>query len=163
MATLTAANPELVQSDEHMETITKLILNGTSWKAGQFLFTDTNDYVKVCESDADASTGGVKYLALKDQADPGNQTTTAEVGVITQDMIFRGNELNGAVAKTAVGTAVALDVTSNICTLDLDDTGNDAFEITDVESDFDPQYDIADTLAKIRFKVLPAALEAAQA
>ena len=164
MATLIASNPELFKSDNPMETIKKLILSGQSWKQGQWLFTDTSDLLKACASNAAAGTGGIKYVALSDRADPGNSTTQTEVGVITADMIWLMNDLDGAVVAADIGTHVAIDVTANVVTADLDDTGNDALEIVDIMANLNPaQYNVVDTLAKILCKVLPAALEAAQA
>lgn len=164
MATLIVTNPEVFQSDLPMATIKKFILNGQSWKQGQWLFTDTDDLLKACASDADAGTGGIKYVALTDQADPGNSTTETTVGVITADMIFVMNELDGTVAAADVGTHIAIDVTSNVVTADLGDTGNDALEIVDLMVNLNPaKYVLADVKAKILVKVLPAALEAAQA
>ena len=165
MATLVAENPRIYKLDgPAMETVKKYILNGQSWKAGQFLYTDTSDYLKTCATVADAGTGGIKYLALTDQDDPAVNTTLAEVGVITADMIFIGNELDGTVVATQVGDECAIDVTSNVVTINSADTGNDAVEIVDLMCNLSPaEYDIADTLAKITFKIIPTALEAAQA
>ena len=126
MATLIVTNPELFQSDLPMATIKKFILSGQSWKQGQWLFTDGDDLLKACASDADSGTGGIKYVALTDQTDPGNSTTEATVGIITADMIFVVNELDGTVAAADVGTLIAIDVTSNVVTADLGDTSNDA-------------------------------------
>lgn len=164
MATLIVTNPELYQSDLPMETIKKLILSGQSWKQGQWLFTDTNDLLKTCASDADSGTGGIKYVALTDQTDPGNSTTETTVGIITDDMIFLMNELDGTVAAADVGTHIAIDVTANVVTADLGDTSNDALEIMDIMVNLNPaKYVLADVKAKILVKVLPEALEAAQA
>jgi len=164
MATLIVTNPELFQSDLPMATIKKFILSGQSWKQGQWLFTDGDDLLKACASDADSGTGGIKYVALTDQTNPGNSTTETTVGIITADMIFEVNELDGTVAATDVGTHIGIDVTSNVVTADLGDTGNDALEIVDLMVNLNPaKYSLADVKAKILVKVLPEALEAAQA
>jgi len=147
-----------------METTKLKILSGQSWKAGQFLFHDTSGLLKTCASDADSGTGGVKYVALTDQADPGNSTTYAEVGVIHQDHVFEMNELNGTVSEANLGVFYAIDVTSNIVTIDVDDTGNDALVVTELGYDYNPlQNTSSDTLARVRVKVIPAAIEAAPA
>lgn len=163
MATLTPVNPELFQSDLPMETAKKRILNGQSWKQGQWLFTDTSDLLKACASDADSGTGGIKYVALTDQTDPGNSTTETEVGVITQDMIWAINELDGTVALTDVGLQCGIDVTSNVVTADIGDETNLAVEVTGRMQDINPAKYGNDTKAKILVKVIPAALEAVQA
>ncbi len=162
MATLTPVNPELIQSDNPMETTTKKILNGQSWKTGQWLFTNTSDLLKTCASDADSGTGGIKYIALADQDDPGDSTTEVEVGIITQDMVFLINELDGTVADTDVGGQYAIDVTSNVVTVDIDDTTNIAVEMLEREANLSPAKYGDDTKAKVRVKVIPAALEAVQ-
>jgi hypothetical protein len=164
MATLTAVNPKVVKSDVPMETVSRLILNGQSWKAGQFLYLDTNGYLNTCASDADAATGGIKYYALADQDDPAVNTTYAEVGVITADTVFEGNELDGAVTAANIGPYYGISVASNIVTVDVDDTGNDAVVITEIGPDWSPaQYVAADTLAKVRFKIIAATLNAENA
>jgi len=163
MATLTKANPEVV-GGPIMATTTKLILNGQSWNAGQFLFADSSGLLKTCTSDADASTGGIKYLALSTQTDPGNSTTEEEVGVITHDHIFEGNELDGAVSVSNIGMNYGIDVTSNVVTVDVGDTSNPAVVITDVGSQFSPeQYEASDVCGKLRFQVLTTVIECAGA
>ena len=160
---LTPVNPKLIKSDEPMETANLLVLNGQSWKGGQFLYADANSALTVCATNADASTGGIKYVALVDQADPANATTYVDVGVITQDMVFEGNELDGTATATDIGGQYALDVTSNICTLDLGDTSDDAFEIVDIGHLRNPaEYAATDVKNKVWFKVIPACIEAAK-
>ena len=163
MATLVVSNPEIYKSNTPMEVDDDhFILNGQSWKAGQWLTADANSYLVACSSDADASSTpkGIKYQALEDVTDPGNNTTTANVGVITQDMVFQANELDGTVAATDVGMHAAIDVTSNVVTIDIGDTGNDAVEVVGRMCDNDPRYATTDVKAKILVKVLPACLEA---
>ena len=163
MATLISVNPELIYSDNSMETTKKRILNGQTWNKGQWLFTDTSDLLKACASDADGGTGGIKFVALTDQTDPGNSTTLAEVGVITSDMIWGMNELDGTVALTDVGAQFAVDVTSNVVTVDIGDTTNIAVEITDLGATLNPiKYVVADVKAKVYAKVIAAALTAVQ-
>ena len=162
MAALTAGNPKLVKSDLPMAREEYLVLNGQSWKAGQFLFLDANGMVKPCASDAASGTGGIKYYALADQADPANATTRIDVGVITADMIFEGNELDNAVTEAMRDVPYGISVVSNIVTVDTGDTGNDAVMIVDpVTNKIPVKYSSADTLAKVYFKVLPEAINAA--
>lgn len=163
--TLTATNPVVFKCETPMETTDQYyILNGQSWKAGQFLYVDTSGLLKACASDADAGTGGIKFLALTDQDDPGNSTTKAEVGIITADMVFEMNELNGTVSQANLGQFYALDVTSNVCTVDVDDTSNDALELVALGYETNPAlYDSTDIKAKVYCKVLTVAIEAAAA
>ena len=163
MATLVAANPKVVAGPD-METVSMLVKNGESWSAGEFLNVDANGLLNECASDDDAGAGGIKYYALADMSDPGNSTTYEEVGVIHSDHVFEGNELNGAVTGANIGNHYAIDVTTNVVTVDVDDTGNDAVIITDIGPNWNPaEYVLADTLAKVRFKILTVCLEAANA
>lgn len=163
MATLTPSNPVLY-SGPVMETRKILVADDQSWSAGQFLYTNTSGYLIVCASDADAGTGGIKYLALADQADPDNNTTYATVGVITRDHTFIMNELDGSLDAANVGIAYGLDVTSNVCTIDEGDTGNPALEVVGLMSDKNPIQDVAtDTKNRGLVKVLTTVLEAAAA
>ena len=160
MATLTAVNPRVISG--HMETTKILILNGQSWKKGQFLFVDTAGALKECASNADAATGGVKYLALNDQADPGDTTSTAEVAVITRDLLFEGNELDAAVTRAMIGQQAALDVTSNLVSVDISDTGNDAVEIVDLGWVYEPNMNKStDVKGRLSFRVMTTNIEAA--
>jgi hypothetical protein len=162
MATLTATNPVVVQSDAPMATTKLYIKNGESWKAGQFLNVDASGLINVCATDDDASTGGgIKYYALTDQDDPGDSTTLAEVGIITADMVFEMNELDGTVSLANKDQFYALSVASNVCTVDVGDTGNDALQIVELGYLKNPAlYDSTDTLAKVWCKVIPAVLNA---
>jgi hypothetical protein len=54
------------------------------------------------------------------------------------------NELDGAVTVANIGARYALDVTSNVCTLDVGDTGHDAFIVKDVLSEIEPINNKAD-------------------
>lgn len=165
MTVLIAENPRVVSMPSGaMEKTELYVLNGQSWKAGELLNLDANGLLNECATDDDAGAGGIKYLALEDQTDPGNSTTKAPVGIITTDMVFEGNELNGQLAITDVGKQVAINVASNVVTVDVDDTTNPAVTIVDVGHEFDPsQYDATDTLAKVRFKVMTTVVEAANA
>lgn len=156
-STLTVCNPKVVYSPEKMATTTEYcILNGQSWKAGQFLYVDSSGLLNTCASDGT----DIKFYALKDQTDPGNNTTKAEVGVITQDTVFEGNELDGTLAATNLLVKAAIDVTNNIVTVDVTDAGNDAVIVTELGSTYNPiLYKTDDIKAKCKFKVIPAALE----
>jgi len=166
MAALTASNPRVFKLADNvpLERVTKRILNGQSWKAGQWLYTDTSDLLKACPSPADSGTGGIKYIALTDQSDPGDSTTNATVLAIVQDTVFECNELANALALTDIGLQCEINVASNIITIDASSTTNAGVEIVDVGVNYNPaQYTIADTKARCLVKVLPTALEAAQA
>lgn len=155
-ATLTAVNPAVYQGPV-MSTVSLLVTNTTGvWKAGQFL-TVSNGALVPCASDA----VDIKYYALKDQANPGNTTTYAEVGVIDPDHVFVMNELDGAVTVANVGARYALDVTSNVCTLDVGDADHDAFLVVGVASSDEPINNKSDDVkGRAYVKVLSSVLEA---
>jgi hypothetical protein len=163
MATLTPQNP-MVYSGPVMEVREINVADNQTWKAGQFLYTNTSGLLVACASDADAGTGGIKYLALEDQTDPNNNTTKASVGVIVRDHVFIINELDGSVDDANIGIAYGIDVTSNVVTLDEGDTGNPALEVVGLMSDVNPVQDVAtDTKNRALVKVLTTVLEAAAA
>jgi len=131
MATLTAVNPRIV-SGPTPTTVRKLIKNGASWKAGQFLIDDTG------LAAAKSNAVNIKYQAITDQTDPGNATTFAEVYVIDPDHVFRINELDGTVSAANIGKLYSVDVTSNVCTVDVADNDTPCFVMVDVGSNRSP-------------------------
>jgi hypothetical protein len=163
MATLTSVNPRVVAGPV-METQKILVDNGTSWKAGQFLFVNTTGELDTCATDADSGTGGIKFYGLTDQANPGADGTYATVGVIHPDHVFEINELDGTLSAANVRQVYGIDVTSNVVTVDVGDTTNPALEIIELAADYNPlQNSTADVKARCRVKVIPAALNAAAA
>lgn len=163
MATLTSVNPRLVAGPV-METANVLIKNGSTWNAGQFLRIDTSGLLVAAASDDDAGTGGFQYFALTDQTDPGNSTTYAKVGVIHEDHVFEINELDGTIGAANIGQHYGIDVTSNVVTIDVGDTTNDALVVVDVASNYNPlQNSAADVKGRARVKVLAVVLDAARA
>lgn len=164
MATLTVSNPEVVGGPP-MEMVKKLILNGQHWSAGEFLNQDNNGLLNECATDDDAGTGGgIKYYAITAQTDPGNSTTEAEVGIITSEHIFEGNELNGAVSDANVGNQYGIDVSTHVVTIDVDDTTNPAVVIVDRGPQYnEAEYTTSDVKGKLRFKILTTVLEASPA
>lgn len=154
--TLNKVNPA-VFSGPPMATVSLLVTNTTGvWKAGQFLTVSSGALIP-CASDA----VDIKYLALTDQADPGNATTLAEVGVIDPDHVFLMSELDGAVTVANIGARYALDVTSNVCTLDVGDAGHDAFVVKDVMSAIEPIKNKSDDVCgRALVSVLASVIEA---
>jgi hypothetical protein len=164
MAALTATVPRLVASDRPMETIQKIAKNGATWKAGEFLRVDTSGFLVAIATDVFTNTGGLQYYALADQADPGNATTLATVGIVTQDMEWEGNGISGALTDANVGLEYGLNVASNVTTVDTGESTNLAVTITDVGPSFNPaKYIAADTVPRVRFKINADILEAARA
>ena len=163
MATLTAVNPTLVKGPTP-DLVDKVIASGQSWKKDQFLYENTSGLLVACASDADAGTGGIKYMAVSDQTDPGNSTTRTKVAVLTADHVFSFNELDGTLAVANIGQRYGIDVTSNVVTVDVGDTSNPAIEITELAVDYDPaNNDPADVKARCRGRIITTVLEAAPA
>jgi hypothetical protein len=69
-------------------------------------------------TDVFTNTGGLQFYALADQSDPGNATTLAEVGILTQDMEWEGHVLSGTVSDANVGLEYGVNVASNVFTVD---------------------------------------------
>ena len=164
MASLTANNPRLWKGT--METAKVLIKNGETWKAGQFLHVDTSGLLAACGDNhkAAAGGGGSLYYALTDQADPGNSTTLAKVGIITNDQVWLGNELDTTATAASIGQEVALEVDSNINTFDISDGATNPFGrvVGVLSNEIEPiQNDAADTKARILVKVYASVYESA--
>ena len=156
MATLTKANPRVVAG--HMETTSLLIANGTSWQAGQFLHT-----VSGALTVSATSAVNFKYYALTTQADPGNATTYAEVGVITNDLVFEGNEVDATSAvATWKGLFCGIEVTSNIVTVDTGEVTNTSVVVEDVGFLYEPlKNNATETYPLVKFRVAQSTLDAA--
>lgn len=154
-ATLNKTNPEVYQGPVMM-TQSVLITNGQSWKAGQFLTASSGALVACATNAVD-----VKYFALKDQADPGNATTLAEVGVIDPAHTFIINSSSTAPALTYIGKSCALDVTSNVCTAVIGQSATPAFKIMDVMSTQQPLTDkVDDVNGRVLVQVLTSVIQA---
>ena len=161
MAALTQVNPRMeIGLDGSTPIMAKkylLCADNESWKAGQFLHMSSG---KLSASASDAVN--FKYVALEDQSDTSTGGTTyAKVGRITADMVFEMNILTGSATVANIGVPYALDVTSNVCTVDTGDTGHDCFMITELGEDYNSnKYSSSDTNSKVRVRVLHAVLDA---
>lgn len=152
--TLTSVNPALYQGPV-MATQSILITNGQSWKAGQLLSVSSGALIA-----AASNSVACKYYALKDQADPGNTTTFAEVGVITAEQVFVMNELDGVVPATSVGKLHSLDVTSNVCTVDTADNTTPCFRVVGIAYVDQPLQNKSDDVhGRLYVKVLQSVLD----
>ena len=161
MAALTSVNPRVWKGQ--METQQCLILNGQSWKAGQFLRQDTSGLLVACASNHVAATGGNIYMALTDQSDPGNSTTYAKVAKVTNDIIFVGNEYDTTATGASIGQEAALNVGSNVCTIDISNGNTYPFaRICGVLAyNVEPIMNaVGDTKARLLFTVLTTVIEA---
>jgi hypothetical protein len=169
MAAKTIVNPQVAKGG-HMETIKKLILTGQAWQKGEFLTITDAGLLRGINTGALAGTGGVKYYALTDQANPGDSTTYAEVGVITPTLEFEGNCKSGTVSDANVGQVYDIDSTANADDSTVDDITVDtaggeqalgAAHITAIASDYNRiQNAAADTNAVVRFRIPAAIIDA---
>ena len=170
MAERTAENP-LVWDDSAptMETTKLYILNGQSWDAGQFLNVDANGLLNECVTGDDADAGGIKYLALTSQTDPGNSTTEAEVGILRAGLRYAMSLTNNGTAQAAdrsnLEQIYGLYVASNVCYVDENlTTTNACFRVKRLGWQVDPmRYPSADTNAIVIVEILTTVLEAAVA
>ena len=126
MATLTPKNPVFIYSDlrDRMPIEERLVDGSATYKAGQFLYGAADGLIYAAASDATT----IHYLAVADlDSAIGADTTYKRMARISASDVFEMFELDGTIAEADTGERRALDVTSNLCTLDNDDTGNDAF------------------------------------
>jgi hypothetical protein len=168
MAARTITNP-VVAKGGHMETINKLILTGQVWKAGEFLTITEAGLLRKINDAPITSNGGVKYYALTDQANPGNSTTYAKVGIITPTTEFEGNTEGTAVNDSDVGDVVHLASTAdpvtaawnNITVTSGTPATTGAAIITAIASDYNRiQNPAADTNARVRFRIPASVIDA---
>jgi tRNA-binding EMAP/Myf-like protein len=164
MATLIAVNPR-VAAGPVMETKDVLIKNGQSWKAGQFLRVDNAGLLVAAATGATSATvGGFQYLALTDQANPGNSTTYARVGVIHPDHEFEMNENASTLAGANIGQRYGIVVASNVVTFDKTDATNIAVVVVDIGQNYNPLLNSTDDVkARARVRVLTEVINAARA
>ena len=160
MATLTAVNP-VVSKGAHMETVSKLILNGQSWTAGALLTITSAGLLRVVATGPTAAIGGIKYYALTGQSNPGNSTTYAKVGVITPSTVFEGNELDGTADLAFVGDSYNIDLTGGVYTVDCGSVDKPAVIVTEVASEYERiKNSAADVKGRLRFRILSTMLDA---
>jgi hypothetical protein len=165
MATTRAKdNPRWVKSTSRpvMEVSERLIDGAATWKAGQFLTQKSDGLIYTCASDEDS----IQYIALQDlDSAIGNDTTYMRLGVVHADDVFEMNVIGGSTnaAEAEVGTNYAMDVTSNVCTVDLADSGTAAKNcLKVVEPSFrnsTVQDKSTDVYGRVLVRVLQAAID----
>jgi len=166
MAELTVTNPEwhsgpvtpAVVSDQYC------IADNATWNAGQLVRITSAGLVKACATDDDAGTGGINAIAVNTQADAGNDATKVPLFMLAEDCVYRMNLVSGAASQAMIGDQYGIDVSDNVATVDHTDTSNVAVEVVGIMFNIDPSsYPIADTMAVVLVKFLPAVLNAAKA
>lgn len=180
MAAITVYAPRVVKPDRADAEIEEnlLVLNGQTWNPGDLLDIDNAGLLSKCADDADAGTGGVKYMALGAQTDPGNSTTKSQSPVLrlTADTVLEINAYHATPASAVVtganiGIQYGLDHATSaganggtIPVVDVADTTNLCFEIVGIPADFDDttkKGTTGDTYPRVRVKVINTCLQAA--
>jgi len=173
MAQRTLVNPRFRYNAEGLDAMAterRLVDAAETFEAGQFLRLATDGLIYAAVTDEDASTGGFQYFAMESVSTAlGNDTTRKKMAKITEGDIFEINAYHATVAsavltESMIGGLYALYVANNVCSVDVSDTSNDAFELVEpswVESPYNNTS--SDTYARGLWKVIPAVLEAARA
>ena len=152
--TLTQKNPRLVKSNDPMEKQYVLAADAKTWKAGQ-----PGLYASGVASPV-ASNGAVVHFVFMADQTTSTSSTYAWVGLVTADMVFEGFELDNALAASMINVPYAVDVTSNILTVDTGDTDNDCVKIIDLASNYEPSRNKSDDVkARCWFRYLTAAID----
>jgi len=160
MATLTGINPRIVKDNgTPVEFVEHNILNGESWSAGQFLNLN-NDGLLIESVDGSVL---LQFLAVTGQADPGNSTTAAKVAVLRSDLVLEMHDLDGTIPASAKGTNFKMDLSSNLCSIDVDTVSTPSLKIVQIGFEYDSlANNSADTLARCRVQVLSSVIDSAK-
>ena len=149
-----------------MATQRRLIDGSATFEAGQFLRGATDGLLY---TEASNSTS-FQYLAMESVSTAiGADTTRKRVAVLRDSDVFEINVYHGTVASAVVteaqiGLMYALYVASNICSLDISDTDNDAFVVVEPSWVQSPYIDAStDTYARTYASVLESVIDAARA
>jgi len=168
MATLTAVNPACTSSSDgallaHDEY---LVDGAATYNASQFcrLASDGLMY-EAASSATSVAASAITHIAMETLGTAiGADTTRKSFGIVTPNQVFLMNELDGAVTEAARGQQFEMDVTSNLCTIDIDSNTIKVLQlVSPLWLDRPFQDDSADTLARVTVKVLTVAVEAAPA
>jgi hypothetical protein len=171
MATRTQANPRWVLNTNGKAGMEKrkVVADGSAtWKAGQFLRIATDGLVYAATT-SDGTADDFQYQALSDlNTATADETgaTLQEVAVIDAGDVFEINELDGTMGRANVGELYIMNVTTNICTVDVTTAATNAvFEVVDVTRFARPYGpDADDTKARCTVKVIVSkTLQAARA
>jgi len=168
-ATLTQVNPRWVGNTSGKACMArrKVIADeDVTWKAGQFLRIDSSGLIEPAVTGA-SSKYDYQLQALADL----NTVTGDETGAVLQEVavidpgdVFEINELNGAVSRANVGQQYNLDVTNNICTVDVDTGTYPTLEVVDanfLQRPYGPEA-LSDINGRLLVKVLLTCLQSAR-
>lgn len=168
MATKTATNPKWIMSDRGddatMAVAYVLHHTATHYHAGEFLRVNSSGLIVQCTTSASsegAAANAITHYALRTQDAIGNSTTQKSVGVVHEDDIWEINENDTTVARANIGQHYGMNVTSNLCTIDLSNAYGVFEVINPVWAEQPYQNSSADTLALVTVKVLGIAINVA--
>lgn len=148
-ATLVPKNPRWVGGPILQEAPVKVLAaDSQTWKAGQWGYFASGE-ATFCDDDATV----IQFVFLEDQT-TSTSTTSVRIAYIKPGMLFEMFELNGTIGNANRGESYALDLTSNILTVDVDDTGHDAVQVIKLGVEYDPERNKSDDI-KARMIVMP--------
>jgi hypothetical protein len=178
------SNPAVIYRDETKRLyrtgyIVGVAAPAIAYGASQFLRKNTSNQLVACVTSAasTATSGGIQYVAQQNAPVTGSGVNTIQdtVEVIRAEMVFEGDAVSGTLADTDIGTQCGINVANSttlfpangsqgsVVTIDKGNT-NAHVEIVDVGYVFDPaSYNASDINPRVRFRVLGAAIDAAEA
>jgi len=146
----------------------RLLSDGdATWKAGQFLRSDNGGLLY--ESTTGAASGvaadAVNYVAITDldTATTGVDTNVRVVNTIHADDVYEINENDAAVTRAQVSQWYDMDVSANLCTLNVGSNSHAIFEVVQPKWVLEAFQNLAaDTLAVTYVKILGRSLNASK-
>jgi len=168
MATKIAKNPVYYQSQvrPNMDISSWLVDGAATFVTGELcrIASDGLVYEGITGANSGVGDDAVHLYALETvEAAIGADTTRKRFALINKDDQFEMNELDGTVTEAMRGQSYALNVTSNVCTIDTSDTTNITFECVQPVWRIEPLLnDSTDTLARLIVKPLASMLDAAK-
>ena len=167
MATRTAVNPKWRYNTDDAARQVALSLNvdtAATYLANGFLRLTSDGDIKEATSGAALGVGvdAITHQAITDRASaPGVTTVYDRFYIITPEDVFEMNEYDTTIAKTDIGVRCGINVTSNICTVDISDTTNPQVVLVNpLWAGRDVQDDSTDTLARCYVRVLDTCIDA---
>jgi len=167
MAAKNARNPSVVWNYSGATPAkNRLMSDGSAtWKAGQFLMSKNDALLYECITGGNLGVDedAINYVAISDldTATTGVDTNVRVVNTVHADDVYEINELDGTVARTAVSQRYDMDVSANLCTLNVGSGTNAVFEVVQPKWVLEAfQNASTDTLAVTYVKILETALDA---
>jgi len=166
MATLTAVNPKWLRSATRptMSVENWLVDGDATFEMGELcrIASDGLVYEGITGANSGVGDDAVHLYALEPVGSAiGNDTTRKRFARIHADDEFEMHELDGTVSEATKGQVYDMDVTSNVCTVNVDSSSHAIFEVVNPTWREEPILnDSADVKARLVVKVLETALNA---